>query len=131
MKLGPLQRKWVKLLESGHYLQGKGHLCRINYTSRYPEGICAFCCLGLAADQVLKVKPEGQDELVGHGDVRQLTHYSYHLSGAWLSEKCRTKLGLTLHGQTKLAEMNDGGKMFKTIAKEIKSNPEKYFFESA
>ena len=90
MKLGPLQRKWVNLLESGYYKQGRGKLCDVHYSSRYPYGICKFCCLGIAADQVLKVKPQedmGHLNLDDPHEPMKITQYSYDFSTLWLSHK--------------------------------------------
>ena len=132
MEFGPLQRKWLRLLESGEYMQGKNALCQISYGNHYPDGICKFCCLGLAADQVLKIKPK---KLLAyhynHKIKEKHVSNSYQKEESFLSKEARRKLGLTIDGQQQLAQLNDNGKTFKAIAKEIKDNPEEYFYKSA
>lgn len=59
MRLGPLQRLWLRRLASGQYAQGKLRLCTIT-SAPDPAGYCdaKFCCLGVACEVYIdRVEP--------------------------------------------------------------------------
>ncbi len=106
-----VKKQWVKALKSGKYKQGKGSL----------RGERDFCCLGVLCDIYIK---ENKKRWTG---FRSLVHLPKQVvEWAGLSEK------ETLHdddaladefnvkiGRKNLADMNDGGATFETIAKLI------------
>lgn len=124
-KFGPLQKKWLKALESGEYSQTKGVLCKKNAENDY-----SFCCLGLLLDQVLGHQ-ECSEEVDFNDNSVKITVMDYKDNGKYfITTDIENKIGM-IHGVADdLAQLNDDGKKFKTIAKEIRKNPEKYFEES-
>lgn len=114
-KLGPNQRKWLKALESGKFKQGK---MALRSTS---DG---FCCLGVACELF-----KNKNVRV----VRREENYSYNGSAGaappFVSRALALidTLGTQADYQSSLAELNDSGKQFGTIAKLIRANPANYF----
>jgi hypothetical protein len=124
-------RRWVKALESGLYKQGENYLVSPGKNSD------KFCCLGVLCDMAVRDKvipaPGLVDPAMTGSDI---PCYAYNGSNqtlpkkvmayAGVSEECGKFIGQ--YGLTiSLAELNDGGKSFKQIAKIIKSNPEGLF----
>lgn len=99
-----LKAKWIKALRSGKYKQKRGRL-------RGNEG---FCCLGVLCD------------LVGTHWERRGDGYAAELDGfmsiAILPDSVANEAGLSARHAGTLADMNDGGKRFTTIAKWIEEN---------
>lgn len=123
-KLNPNALKWVKALESGKYKQGIGALHRIS-----PD---QFCCLGIAC--VVAIKAGVRVRAVRNGDHGKMI---YGGKAGVLPRQVRCWLGLATdyagfnNGSRSLANDNDSGKCFKTIAKIIRSKPEGLFSEPA
>ena len=119
-KLGPLQNKWLGLLESNLYWQGSGKLCRI------VDNDCHFCCLGLLVDQVLKIHGELENYL------KRPSRYTYHSLASVLPHEARSRIKMTEKGQSLLIKMNDSErKSFKEIASAIRKRPQSFFYKSA
>lgn len=124
-KLGKLQEKWVKALESGKYKQDteNGYL---KYNGKY-------CCLGVACELEgsLKSKPEefGQYYIKNTKNSFGLSKRLVKKYGFYgqLGETSDRDLS---EGYICLADMNDSGRTFKQIAKFIRNNPEKIFKKS-
>jgi len=114
-KLGPNQRKWLKAIESGEFKQGKHELRSI--TDR-------FCCLGVACE-LFKTKTTRIE--------RRVDNYAYNGSAGaappFVSRALSLAdgLGTQIDRKGSLAELNDAGKRFATIAKLIRANPANYF----
>lgn len=110
MSLNPyVKQKWVKALRGGEYTRGEGALIRLD-----DDGdVTHYCCLGvLAAEMVpeFTVLPDLDDDqgcVLTQGARRDYATIPDDLAVMW---------GLEEDEQTKLAEMNDGGKGFKAIA---------------
>jgi len=82
-----LKEKWIKALRGGEYEQGKMDLHNLSDNT--------YCCLGVLAEI---------------GDI-------VTVGNSYLDKNDRSCVkGLTIRNQTVLAEMNDAGKTFKTIA---------------
>jgi hypothetical protein len=104
--LNPVAKKWVKALRSGKYSQAKGQL-------KTTEG---YCCLGVLCDLavkagVLKVFPTGRGNLPLN--VKRWAGLVDPAGG--------------YDGHQNLADDNDSGNRFKTIANIIESEPEGLF----
>lgn len=103
-KLGPLQKKWIKALESGKYKQ----------TTRYLKDHKEYCCLGVAKEVC------GLEEISNYS----LKH-TYNELGLYDCE------GISSDRKTALVLLNDiKKKSFKYIAYILKRYPERYFKES-
>lgn len=115
MAMNMLARKWVDALRSGEYEQGQ-------YCLR--DEFNCFCCLGVAADVL------GYDMWVFAGDI-YVDKFGNAVKGWGLMSSGQTEIlpedfwkeltdgayeGFT---QTLLADMNDAGKSFITLADEI------------
>ena len=117
-KFTPLQRKWIRLLESGKYKQGKDSLKKkVSRTIKY-------CCLGVACEFVLGIKNEiledGDFEFGYSGEVAVIP--GIH----WAKLKLRSAIGGLKTGDMgvgSLAGMNDSGWSFKKIARYIRTKP--------
>jgi hypothetical protein len=97
-----VKEKWLEDLRSVRYKQGIGRLRRGN----------RFCCLGVLADQL------ADDWKEDHGDLIPVK------GGKIFSSRSGTILNesvLDWADQNHLAEMNDSGASFETIAREIES----------
>ena len=104
-KLGPLQRKWIKLLRSGEYRQGRGALRRGD----------EHCCLGVACIAI------GISPVSDVGDYGALSDYARRTIGL------RGPRGETLGGE-RLTELNDTDCLsFAEIAEFIEADPKRVF----
>lgn len=86
-----IKKIWLKALRSGDYKQGKGWLKQATDSKTY-----SYCCLGVLKDAVPGLRRATREEVLAPSALK--------------------KVGLTQAEQTKLADMNDAGKSFKTIA---------------
>jgi hypothetical protein len=103
-KLGPLQKKWIKALESNKYKQ----------ITRYLKNQNGYCCLGVA-------KEVCNLEEVSNYSLR----YTYSELGLYDCE------GISSDKKNALVLLNDNKKKsFKYIAYILKRYPERYFKES-
>lgn len=110
-------RKWVELLRSGEYEQGKRCLRTVNDT---------FCCLGVAADLWHKETGKGQWSVISEGAGSyafegEPGNPSEHMGG-FLNETVLDWLGIPFGVQTTLASMNDHDGSFAEIADYIEAN---------
>ena len=121
--LGPLQKKWLKELESGKYKQ----------TRNYLHNSKGFCCLGIACEIVLGMKPKTKD---GFGSfVFGAQNLNTELPPTAIRKmKFRSSKGKTKDDDYKkdLASLNDGldlekKKSFKEIAAIVRKDPSVYF----
>lgn len=106
-KLGPLQKKWIKALESGKYDQTTEQL--------HNEDEGSYCCLGVA-NVVCKL---------GERDKEALVH-TYRKLG--LRDCCGEPLHSTFNSLVDLNDRSD--KDFTDIAKMLRKHPTEYFKES-
>jgi hypothetical protein len=112
--------RWVKALRSGEYKQGKEWLHQKN-----DRGQDRFCCLGVLCDLAVKAK-------VISAPVADNEVFIYDKEDTHLPPKVRKWAGIkTPNGDFEfgdsLAEVNDDGKKFTTIAKIIESKPDGLF----
>lgn len=122
--LNPNALKWVDYLLSGKYKQGKDALETIT-----DKGESRFCCLGVACDLYRKAGKRLKRK------VNEVVYYGPDGCKGSLPEPVREWLGLSTdigqYGDSEaglsLAELNDSGKKFPTIAKLILSQPEGLF----
>jgi hypothetical protein len=134
-KFGPLQRKWLRLLESGKLRQAKATL------HRKGRGTESFCCLGVAECKVVKnkgIETFAIDEnnkrmkLIAYGSYKNTEALTL---GTARKMKFRDTLGRPTipykdyddANYDSLADMNDKGKSFKKIAAAVRKHPEWYF----
>lgn len=96
-----LKAKWVKALRSGRYKQTTGML----------EYGGANCCLGVLC-RVARLKRRGGGYFIFDGDDDAL-----ELPGGYGEH-----VGISIHEQSELQAMNDGGKSFDEIARYISKN---------
>lgn len=97
-----LKAKWVKALRSGKFEQWReGALCE----ESDEDGKKAYCCLGVLR---LVVNPKDKGSRAN--------------MGTYLSDRQLLSYGLEHEMQEKLAELNDNGKRFPTIAKYIEKH---------
>ena len=112
-------KKWVAALRSGEYKQGKGRL---------RQGDC-FCCLGVACD--LYQKDVGDLEVKSD----RVGVYSYDEETGILKKKVSAYFGLKhecpflkgIDEEQSLANMNDAGTDFNTIADIIEQHQDTLF----
>jgi len=115
---------WLEALRSGEYKQTKGAL----HTKKgKKEG---FCCLGVLCDLAVKAKVIPEPLTLEIGGIQEFRYEGY--SGN-LPEEVMKWAGLedssgSYEGDS-LADLNDNGKKFTTIAKIIESRPEGLFRE--
>lgn len=120
MKRQELFEKWIEALESGEYKQGIGQLT--------DERMKEWCCLGVACDVARK------------NGLRILEDYEI-INNSYLPPKIARLFGIEETGDFiknveyrgryfgSLAQMNDAGLRFKTIARIIRENFLKRNFE--
>jgi hypothetical protein len=112
--------RWLKALRSGQYKQGKEWLHHKN-----EKGQDRYCCLGVLCDLAVKARvisaPVLTDDAFVYG--KEDTHLPPKVR-EWAGIK--TPNGDLAFGDS-LAEMNDDGKKFTTIAKLIESKPDGLF----
>ena len=120
-------QEWIAALKGegeykGVYKQGRGALHKIGQGRKKDT----FCCLGVLCDLAVKAKVLDVPVLYGR-------EYYYDGSTAYLSDTVREWAGMASDngefdfGNSQLAELNDNGKKFKTIAKIIERKPEGLF----
>lgn len=102
------KNKWVEALRSGRYQQAKGNLFKPD------EG---YCCLGVLTD--LYLKEHGISTGNHEGDIK--THSQGYTNGI-PNQEVEDWAGLNYNDTGELAEMNDGGDTFSTIAAYIEEN---------
>lgn len=103
-----LARKWVKALESGDYAQAQDYLCIKDKKVGY-----RCCCLGVLADISGIGEWKELDGLFAF-KIKNRTYYKM------LPRSFCREVGLPEPYAERLASMNDYGKSFKNIAKEIR-----------
>lgn len=122
-KLGPLQRKWLRALESGKFRQARGQLAKKTH------GHIGYCCLGVACvvNGLSLYRPtkdhfnfrtmfDGADGGVPDHIQKRMELYS-STGASRQPHLCRS-----------LDSLNDTAKArFKTIAKTVRAHPEAYF----
>lgn len=114
-KFGPLQKKWLKDLESGKFKQASAILADNTSTTSKPKW--AFCCLGVAAVGALKQKPE----TIEGGEL--LTYSWSRALG--LRDNAGAPKAMDMPSCT---DMNDErGMTFEQIAKQLRENAHEYF----
>lgn len=126
-----IAKKWVRALRSGKYKQGKGYLKQLNSKNE-----ARHCCLGVLCelyDQQMKKnhkKTLHSEHVVSIEDV-EIIRFNKHDVG--LPREVRewanmiNPLGEFINDKDKveyLADLNDDGKKFSTIADIIEKNVE-------
>lgn len=121
--------KWVRALLSGKYKQGKGYL--VQFDSKLKP---KHCCLGVLCEvynQEMKRQKKKTLQVKCNQKFDPLCQYGYRLldkEAVGLPKKVRewakvkSKIGLSRKYNFCLADLNDDGKKFKTIAQVIKNN---------
>lgn len=130
---GPLQKKWLALLETGKLKQVRDQLCHIDEMTNEKS----YCCLGVAADLVLHRKISCKDG-VGAADGDELGLQKYKSLGLYsefgeirgLRESDFPRMSGDLDDIPSLSNLNDGGVSFKRIANFIRKYPEAVFSRS-
>ena len=108
---------WVKALRSGKYKQTAGSLCRNGETE-------SFCCLGVAIDVLCDGEweyNESENSWTYNGSRSAKIFDGHGMPGM----KTLKKIGLRKSAAIKLANLNDDGENFKSIAKWIEANQDK------
>lgn len=105
-----IAKKWVAALRSGDYKQGKGQL---------RDTKNRFCCLGVLCNLHAQAHPKIA--------AMQRDKDAYMASTGLLPQEVMDWAGMSdeigcLPNGDSLAELNDGGKRFTTIAKIIEQN---------
>lgn len=85
--------KWIEALESGHYNQGRGYLCRRN----------KYCCLGVAAE-ILNLPKTPQP---GSTEEETFTDPEEAQMTCALSPYTRRQLDLSLDQESRCISWND------------------------
>lgn len=98
-------KRWIEALRSGEYQQAQDAL-RVLDEFDEDEGSYCYCCLGVAC------------QISGLGDWNDRDQYrdGKGLADCYLPPEVADYFGLTHEEQHTLAEMNDGGSDFGTIA---------------
>lgn len=124
MKLTVEQEKWLQALESGEYKQGSGALVKDN----------CFCCLGVACELFIPETKTFDGIYVQYGTTNDSYHGVAPYSVVDLlnlnSQNGEIKYS-EIGGVDSLAELNDRGSNFASIAAFIRANPEKVFTKGA
>lgn len=124
-KLGKLQLKWVKALESGKFRKSTGDL-------RNKKG---FCCLGVLEKlegNLAKRKPGNSycflnNDMYNSSNLSKKTKNKYGFYGS----SGQFKNDVLVKGYSRLTTINDSEKFsFKQIAKIIRDNPSLVFKKS-
>lgn len=114
-----LKQRWVKALRSGEYNQGDEYLC---------DSYNNFCCLGVLADIEYDgdwIKDNKSDVWGLRGTNRQEpeTNIGFeNICKHFLPTNFANKCGLSIETQEDLADLNDSGDSFETIAEWIDCN---------
>jgi len=123
-----IAKKWVKALRSGKYKQGKGYLKQLN-SKNEPR----HCCLGVLCelyDQQMKKnhkKTLHSDHMVDSTGTEFIRLNKNDGGLPWevrLWADITSPLGEFNKGKKCLADLNDSGKKFSTIADIIEKNVE-------
>lgn len=104
-----IKELWVKALRSGKFAQGQGRLCAVLLRGQEPS----FCCLGVLANE--DISDEWTPSVEGSAIMKK------DGSRTALSDRYREKIGLGLTSHNALAEANDDGVDFASIADAIES----------
>jgi hypothetical protein len=123
-----VKRMWINRLISGKYKQGDGVLCEVNPDPNKPD---KFCCLGVLCDLAVEkgiIAPptiavgsanyDGDDRLLPKS-VQKWAGLDGSDPALRLDDKDTVKYNVSRYGLTGLAELNDSGVKFKTIARLI------------
>ena len=135
-ELGPLQKEWLELLESGEFKQGNSYL----HTRDERDGD-KYCCLGIAVEKVCNILPTSTQDCVyifiGHSgsmppDAVEIMKF-YTCTG---TPKDQMNLTFDKRDQGKinskdLSYLNDYGSTFKEIADLVRNDPSMFFSEPA
>jgi hypothetical protein len=113
-------KKWVVALRSGKYKQGKEKL------HKQTKSGDRYCCLGVLCEMAVRAKVLSPPERDCTDEI-----YYYEMDEGELPEVVKQWAGIAgscgeFEGGS-LAEMNDEGRKFTTIAKLIESKPEGLF----
>lgn len=101
-----IKELWVNALRSGKFEQGQGRLCTV-----YPGQEPSFCCLGVLANE--DISDEWTPRIEGSAVMEK------YGSANLLPRRYREKIGLGLTSHNALAEANDNGLDFLSIADAI------------
>lgn len=93
-----VKEKWCEALRTGKYRQGNGVLCGSDMHGSF------YCCLGVLRD------------------VMDSSDYASSGNGQFLAPHQLRASGLSQEQQSFLAEMNDNGEKFSTIADYIETH---------
>lgn len=145
-KLGPLQKAWVRSLESGNFRQARGYLCKKNPKPRSKFGPYSFCCLGIACEVAIandiKIETEEKqiskevivkyDQMVEFLNDRMADIFGFYgFNGSFryykLDPEEVNELERLCKGHDSLTSLNDSGFTFKEIAKIVKKFPHAIF----
>lgn len=107
-----IKQKWVAALRSGDYQQTDGHLRRPDESDDASYG---FCCLGVLCD-VMGAKWDSGIPLLDGTSLKNPDDDEF------LNDDTLDAVGLASSQQSSLAEMNDSGSTFDTIADHIEEN---------
>lgn len=118
MELGLNQKLWVNALRSGEYNQCQHELCTHDGANNY-----YYCCLGVA-NTMFKLNAQDNETLDGtnYKEVLGLRDSNGEIT-------CNPNGEEETH-YISLAEMNDGGECFLSIADFIEANPQLVFTHS-
>lgn len=119
-ELGPLQDAWVRTLESGHFLQTSGTLCRVERDGNY-----SFCCLGIAHEVLVENGINcKKTKIMSDGGLYDYSLMKLKGSCGNLQPDIRLSLGLP---ERYLSDINDDGYSFEEIAFIIRQAPDIVF----
>jgi hypothetical protein len=104
-----VKKQWLKALRSGNYTQGQNRLAQRKQHSK-----TMYCCLGVLCD----ITPDLRRRRVRHVDGI----VAFADAETFLPSDFAQKIGLDQDAQIKLANLNDGGEDFNTIAHYIEEN---------
>lgn len=116
MKRADFFKLWIEALRSGEYRQGKKALVNLDLDGK----IMNYCCLGVACDVINKNR-KSQVEFIGktYLPTPATKVFGIREDGEFIEP-------ITLNGKNfeSLAQMNDSGVRFKTIARIIEEQLE-------
>jgi hypothetical protein len=127
-KFNKLQTKWLSELESGTHKQTSGRL----YSGR------GYCCLGVACALAgLEPQKDGDGDFLFEGEigecpasVREQLKLRDSLGEFYGEDGRLAKIAIGRREFGSLAEANDKGVRFKTIAAFIRQHPEAVFYDA-
>lgn len=118
-------KKWVEALRSGEYKQAQ------RYMGVIKDGEKSYCCLGVACDLYIKSGGRGvtEDTLMREeGAVEAITFNA--LTGSRMPGAVVEWLGMYHCQQSYLAQLNDSGHSFDSIASYIETRTDLFRDES-